>query len=426
MVRRYAPFREYFKSALHLSAIDYINKPLDIDELHETLGRVVSYVKEQRKKEAFVSALMQQQMANILIQDKIPPEEKLGLWKQSNPPEGDDIVIYTILVQHHYSESTSAFINEVAKSLGIWALIGQWNEFYIIHAAMKSEKSYLLNKFIDKLLNGSFIDEKSVVAVGKPVYHPLEIKESFHSAYAAFGRHFYYPDRRLFIGEGCTVPLDFGFDPIHEFKHLLIESPNQARQWLIQQFEYIRKHDGTPIELVQNWAFQMVSVLYLLNQNWENEVIIELNDGISLWKTITSLPTLDELKEFLLSHIDCFISQLNKNDNDSDLSVALEVKRYIHLHFANPLLTLENIAEHVKLSPTYLCELFKSTTGQTINQYLNNCRIRHAQLLLQTTHMKIQEVALACGYSGSNYFIKAFKKAVGITPLEYRKRNALI
>lgn len=417
--------REYFKSAIHLSAFDYVSKPLDLNELHTILAKAVEHIKQKNQEEALVSYLMQNELASVIIQDKVSMEEKMRLWRKSNPPQGDALLLYTLLAQQHYSRSTNSFIKGIAEQLGIWVLVGRWGRFYLLHIAIKSAQIRLLEQFIERLLeHGRLKDPNPIIAVGKPVYHPLDLKESFYSARVAYNRHFYHPDGQIFFCQGRALSLDLGFDPTYEFNRLLLQQPSKARQWLIDQLEFIKKHDGTPVELVRNWIFQMATILYLLDQDWVNEVLDGPADGAALWQTIASLSSLDESKKFLLDGIDHMESHFCYGD--SNLPAALKAQRYIHLHYTDPLLTLDSIAEHVFLSPTYLCEIFKSSTGQTINQYLSNCRIRHAQLLLQTTHMRIREVATACGYSGSNYFIKAFRKATGVTPQEYRKRNLLI
>lgn len=54
--------------------------------------------------------------------------------------------------------------------------------------------------------------------------------------------------------------------------------------------------------------------------------------------------------------------------------------------------------------------------------HLTDYRIYNAKVLLRTTHMRVNDVAKASGFSSSNYFIKVFKKSTGLTPQEYKKR----
>lgn len=269
--------------------------------------------------------------------------------------------------------------------------------------------------------HSSLTGEQSVIAIGKPVQHPLMLQESFVSARVAYNRHFYHPDQKLFIFEGQALSLDIGFDPTHEFSRMLLQYPNQVRQWVVEQFEYIRHYKDTPVELIRYWAFQMITELYLLDRDRLDTMINGLVDEATLWKKIITLTSLHQVEKFLLDSIDCLKSA--QSFSDCNLPVVLNVQRYIRLHHADPTLTLEVISQHVNFSPTYLCGIFKEVVGQTINQYLTDCRMRRAQLLLQTTNMRIHEVALDSGYSSSSYFIKTFRKSTGVTPQEYRRNR---
>ncbi len=84
-------------------------------------------------------------------------------------------------------------------------------------------------------------------------------------------------------------------------------------------------------------------------------------------------------------------------------------------------LSLKTQAEALNVNPSYLSTLFKKETGMTLTDYVNNKRIEHALLLLNSTDMQIQTIALYCGIPDVNYFTKVFKKIVGKTPKEYRE-----
>ena len=83
-------------------------------------------------------------------------------------------------------------------------------------------------------------------------------------------------------------------------------------------------------------------------------------------------------------------------------------------------LSLRTQAEHLNINSSYLSTLFKKETGTTLTEYVNRKRIEHAIFLLNTTNLKIQAIAQACGIPDVNYFTKIFKKQIGITPKDYR------
>lgn len=83
-------------------------------------------------------------------------------------------------------------------------------------------------------------------------------------------------------------------------------------------------------------------------------------------------------------------------------------------------LSLEKIAAHVSLSPTYFQKLFLKAVGKTPNEYILDLRIRRAKEQLLTTDFPISFIAAECGFSSQSYFNYAFRRAEGITPKEYR------
>lgn len=84
-------------------------------------------------------------------------------------------------------------------------------------------------------------------------------------------------------------------------------------------------------------------------------------------------------------------------------------------------LSLNAQAKLLNVNASYLSALFKKETGSTLTDYVNRKRIDHALLLLNSTAMQVQLIALHCGISDVNYFTKTFKKYIGKTPKEYRE-----
>lgn len=93
--------------------------------------------------------------------------------------------------------------------------------------------------------------------------------------------------------------------------------------------------------------------------------------------------------------------------------------RYMEEHYPEPL-ALTDVAGHVGLSAEYLSRLFKEETGVKFVVYLNNLRLKHALRLLETTSLKVYEVAEQVGYSNLSYFSTVFKKNFGQNPFDYK------
>lgn len=84
---------------------------------------------------------------------------------------------------------------------------------------------------------------------------------------------------------------------------------------------------------------------------------------------------------------------------------------------------LDTFCERERCSERVLRQQFRSQTGMTINHYLRQLRICHAQYLLSHTEKLIGEVAMQCGFEDSNYFSVVFNREVGMTPGQWRHRS---
>lgn len=83
----------------------------------------------------------------------------------------------------------------------------------------------------------------------------------------------------------------------------------------------------------------------------------------------------------------------------------------------------DELAAAVYMSPDHLTRLFKKETGMSLSDYIIHKRILLAQKMLESTELSVTEIAQRAGFSYSSYFVKIFKKKMGITPQEYRKEH---
>ena len=86
-------------------------------------------------------------------------------------------------------------------------------------------------------------------------------------------------------------------------------------------------------------------------------------------------------------------------------------------------ISLDDVAQHVGMSRSSLCNFFKHHTGQTIFNYLNHFRIDMACDMLSRTSNSVAEICYKVGFGDLPYFNRTFKKIVGATPTEYRQNK---
>ncbi|HEY3324329.1 MAG TPA: helix-turn-helix domain-containing protein [Planctomycetota bacterium] len=65
---------------------------------------------------------------------------------------------------------------------------------------------------------------------------------------------------------------------------------------------------------------------------------------------------------------------------------------------------------------------FRETIGSTPISYLRQVRLERAKRMLSTTDEKLRSIALACGYTNEKYFLRSFRQAGQVTPIQWREK----
>lgn len=97
-----------------------------------------------------------------------------------------------------------------------------------------------------------------------------------------------------------------------------------------------------------------------------------------------------------------------------------QVKQYMEEHYYENL-TLQEVADKVGITPSYVSTLFSRNLSCGFVDYLNQIRIEHACSYLTQNYLKTYEIAYKVGFRDEKYFSKVFRKIKGQTPSEYRK-----
>lgn len=162
----------------------------------------------------------------------------------------------------------------------------------------------------------------------------------------------------------------------------------------------------TPIRDLSEWRLVGAEITARVEKNSNHSVFV-MQDRIG--GGIAGLPsTYKRLLDELSREHDC-------------MPVVTLIKRYIDTNFYKEDLTLQNAANEFKISPTYLSKLLRQELGLSFIDYLTQVRTKNAIMLLNDPFIKMYEVAEKVGYNSQHYFCTAFKKMMGISPIEYRK-----
>ena len=107
--------------------------------------------------------------------------------------------------------------------------------------------------------------------------------------------------------------------------------------------------------------------------------------------------------------------------NEADNIRLNNIFNYTYTHYRNDI-TLEEVANIANLSITSFCRYFKMMTRKTYYDFLVEIRISHACRLLVENKMPTEVICFECGFNNVSNFYRHFKKVMGLTPLEYKKR----
>jgi len=115
--------------------------------------------------------------------------------------------------------------------------------------------------------------------------------------------------------------------------------------------------------------------------------------------------------------------QRSMNRNRQHLPERLwEAIRHMQTHLDQPI-TIESVAQAVRLSPSNVHLLFRTHLKTTPMRYLLEQRMRVARTVLQTPYLSVKEVAGICGYPDVNHFVRTFRKVHGTPPGRWRRTS---
>jgi AraC-like DNA-binding protein len=98
----------------------------------------------------------------------------------------------------------------------------------------------------------------------------------------------------------------------------------------------------------------------------------------------------------------------------------------IHRGARDPAFGIEQVARELDCSREHLTRQFKAALGVSPSDYMLQRRLRLAAQELRSSSDKLEIVAQRCGFSGANYFCRAFHRYQGLTPRQFRARPWLI
>jgi len=448
MISGYDDFH-YAKQAFKLGALDYLQKPVDLQELHKAAQTARQRLQERQDKAEMTGRLsLYYKQAMIKIKEEILQE----------------------LVQRPYRSTLEVRIHYHLEQLDMQWLLNQRLKVAIVgiddikamlHGKSAKEEEILKFAvhnvqeyfFLDNQVGNVALvsaDDHWVIFFGELLFRT----ENLDKLLARLNECVYqYAKVRLSYalcaGEGT---IDRLFDMYREardsyelrkVKDASADDEEEAESAdlllaSVQEFVDLLKF-GAPEEvesamssfpkLAASWQVTHPSDLQQRSFEWMMRVFKSAQKSgwretaweaqpIALWNELCQYDTLISLQQHLTTKILAAASSIREQSGFRNQIIA-EAERYIAEHFQENL-TLQSVAEQVHVTPVWLSKLFKKQTGKNFLEYLTDIRLEQASLLLKDVQLKVYHVSEQVGYRDPVYFSKLFKRKYGETPQDYR------
>ncbi|WP_135553849.1 response regulator [Paenibacillus cymbidii] len=452
---------EYLKSALQVNAVDYIFKPVNLQELRAVIERVVAELDAKRSEQRLLQDMQQQLKEGMpLLREK----QLMALVREGAPKQA--------LLQERIDFLGLSLPVEAAYWVIVVSIDGsaEWNETRSVRdrQLLSYAVQNVCQELIDRYLAGYAFENDSGEFVG--ILHadaPAQSEESGPEERLLALAGDIRGNLLLWLKLSVTIGIGERADGLAGLAHAYEQGKEAAsRKWYLgknriitmdsleQEEEPFRRTDQSLIgrlvsalraaeeeplreaadELFADLAqhrrdgFQYARNVCMQALLQAGQLLLELNvrtpgleePAAPLWLEADRLETIGELREWLESYLLRAAAHIREKRCGRSSNVVERVRSVIEERYADNGLTVAEIAKAVYLTDTYVSLLFKQETGRTVNEYVTQVRIDKAKELLRDPRYKFYDICYAVGYADPSYFSKLFKKMTGYTPSAFR------
>ncbi len=432
--------KEYLKAAINLKAVSYVEKPFVTSEITEALAEAVALVQKQRRQTESNQFFLQEASSKLALSLTQPgacanlDATVKQLFDSLTPGQYfTTLIIRTEQLFFQLSDDQLrdffAQIDLLLSSYHMAELHTMKHASHVIlhlYGTKKPENRTLIHicqQIRDMLRSGGMAHFH--IILGDTVKGCEHVYRSYNNAVLLLQSSFFAPYGSIYTPyeEGSTVSSAWMHQFPDRFSQTLASKDQTAANAICEELLQILQGNRN---LLPNQARDLYYKLFmsLSKQQYESKISTPTDSPVqSPLEQINDCKTLDELHTLLCNALNQYFEILDTTVPES--STLFLIKDYISNNYSNSSLSIKDISEHVHLSSSYLCTVFKTETGQTLNQYLTNFRIEKAKQMLSDPRNKVNEIAAQVGYCDCNYFGKTFKKVVGLSPSEYREKEFL-
>lgn len=428
--------KEYLLAAVKLKAVDYVEKPISLDELSNTIKTAVMELEKSIKLD-----LLKQKAMGVMNEaiSGLKAEAALMLTKPDAEPErlrslldmtdvGDvyngvcEFIIFKVFNDTHILNGEFYdILSASAEKFNLNYIHGKKNdETYVVAVFYKNIydiKNNVIKNFAEEVFKRADTDIYSSVGTPEPLENAYK---SYQNATCGLNENFYSGYNTLTYSSVSNQVYKFDDNIIAKFTDLIVQRKRDEAVRLIWKLSAeLKEKKATLVSATKNYFCILGSEILKLNRVHK---LGRESDILTLLDKIHSSNTLDELIFSIVKGIDMLFDNLN---TEYENNIAWKIKQYIKQNYQNQMLSLSEISDYLNLNISYISIVFKSEVGISINRYITNYRISKAKELLLKPDLRIKDIAQMVGFQNSNYFAKVFKKSEGIQPKEYRLKNML-
>jgi len=428
--------REYLKTAIKLHAVSYVEKPINILEIKDALVQAIKNNEQQKRTKRSEEIHTLEKSSRLALQITLSPEQreqiKFKEIESLNLGIKQDTLFATIIIKCHCSisdmddEKIKGIHHQLDLYLKQWHLkqinVTKYDQYFIYHIfgniGYNRKQLMQIGGFLKIKLEPT---TDFFMAIGDVVSGIEKVYQSYHSAVFLLQSSFFHEHNSILTASPANLKFTPVFtDPTSSFEDALL-SKNKKR--ILEATKRVYLSFSSHSTLLPSYIKDCYYKLFMMIQNTYKNLYLHLSEpsvNDSILEDVEKCHNLMELNQLLEEKIEQFLNTIE--DGSPQNPTILAIKEFIRNNYSSENLSVKDISEHVYMSSSYVCTLFKNETGSTLNQYITDFRIEKAKQLLTDPNFKITDISSKVGYADGNYFGKIFKKQVGLSPSKYREK----
>lgn len=438
---------EYARRAVKLGVKDFLLKPVNIKDLEETITNVKKEIEEQKNiKKEYVKLqetvhehheIVIESFLQRLVEGRVEEEEafsKLTLYGFDGILKRNRCInIKPIFFADTKEEEKLHLSREMlfaAKSIGSEDMVifqhFLYNIILFIPSLEDMEEEAIAHKLLDSITKQNKLE--CIIGIS-------EEQEGFQGILHSYTQSKKAISASVILGKNCVIPYreyrrmkrksnSMGKFDWKEFIDSIANGMESKVSEYIDYYLEAMSEEGlfdTNYLKLSTMSMLMKASVVLTKYGKSLEDIIDQED---MYAKVSKIDSLWSMKQYLQESIGAIVdfNQTIRSKNGNNL--INQVITYLEKHLYEQNLTLKRIAKDIYINESYLSRVFKKEMGESLIEYITRKRIEESMRLLDTTDLKVYEIAERVGISDPHYFSICFKKQLGIMVKEYKKQRA--